>query len=98
MKSYVLHLSIYIDAIVFIGIDFHIGLPLEQNYRVSRYFTGLKPFRSFLRSLQDPHNREFMWKWTTGEARIQEVVDNAKSIIDVSHVHCKKTGCRKDLK
>lgn len=64
------------------GIDFHIGLPLEQNYRVSRYFTGLKPFRSFLRSLQDPHNREFMWKWTTGEARIQEVVDNAKSIID----------------
>ena len=66
-------------------IDFHIGLPRELNHRVSRYFTGLKPLRSFLQSLRCPINRELYWAWlVTGECKIKEIAENGAAILDVS--------------
>ncbi len=74
------------------GIEFYIGLPIELNYKVARYFAdklnwdGLK---SFIKSLFDATNREITMKmFASGmskESTFSKLIANSKHVSNVSN-------------
>ena len=69
------------------GIDFHIGLPKELNYRVARFYADsmmLEAFKRFVGGLIDPINREVAWHMVTDGDKIFKLIDNMADFMDVS--------------
>lgn len=64
------------------GIEFHIGLPLELNYRVGRFASGAKSLvLMILTGLLDPMLRAMTWEMITGDIIIAAVMDNAGDLV-----------------
>ena len=70
------------SILFYLGIDFHIGLPLELNYRVGRFASGAKSLvLMILTGLLDPMLRAMTWEMITGDIIIAAVMDNAGDLV-----------------